>query len=174
MFNSIRNDIRLLGFLPWIKDTFIPYSWNFWWHERVRPIYAPQHKELRAAIPKTWADLDYCIPNFLYACVISYVEKEKGLEVWAAQEVGRADRDQVNVLKEVYEWAKTGRQKAYQEHLDMLPSPKEGENTITWLNREDPERDAAYERAHKMEEELTEKDNKYLAWIVNNRRLMWS
>lgn len=43
-------------------------------------LFKPQHNELRAAIPRNWYDLDGCITNFLYACIISFVEKEDGLK----------------------------------------------------------------------------------------------
>jgi len=53
----------------------IKYKLDNWWIRN----FDPQHQELRDAVPKNWADLDTCIENFLYACIISYVEKENGL-----------------------------------------------------------------------------------------------
>lgn len=41
--------------------------------------FNPQHSELRAAIPRNWQDLSSIIPDFLFACIISFVEKEDGL-----------------------------------------------------------------------------------------------
>jgi len=41
--------------------------------------FNPQHSELRAVISRNWDDLDNIIRKFLFACVVSYVEKEDGL-----------------------------------------------------------------------------------------------
>ena len=59
-------------------------------------LFEPQHNELRAAIPRNWADLDSCITNFLYACIISYVEKEDGLKNF---ERLKQDKEKADKLK---------------------------------------------------------------------------
>lgn len=155
---------------------FLPYRFRNWWTNHVRTIYAPQHVELRAAIPKTWSDLTGVIPEFLYACIISFVEKEDGLESWESQDHGHPARRNAAMLKEVYEWAKTGRKAEEDRIMDMHPPFKSGTSIIEWLNEENAERDAAYKRVHEAEDAMEEKDSRYLQWIVSRNALqsLWT
>lgn len=50
------------------------------WEDWYIYLFEPQHSELRATIPRNWRDLDTCIENFLYACIVSFVEEEDGLK----------------------------------------------------------------------------------------------
>lgn len=159
---------RFLGFLP--------YGFRAFWIIHIRTIYAPQHSELRKVVPKTWCDLTHVIPTFLYACIISYVEKEKGLEMWEAQDPEHPAKMGAPMLKEVYEWAKTGRA-AEIARIDSLHPPfAPGTDLIEWLNEDNPERDAAYKRVQEAEDAFDEKDSRYLQWIVSRNTLhsLWT
>ncbi len=99
----------------------LPWQLTNWWEKHVRTVYAPQHSNLRAAIPKTWCDIDGCVEAFLFACVIDFVEGENGLKDWDEQDekldpifgdVINPSNAQAAMLREVYNWAKTGRQAA--------------------------------------------------------------
>ncbi len=144
---------------------FVPYRLRNWWDNHVRTIYAPQHSALRKSIPKTWCDLDGCIESFLFACVIDFVEGEEGLKDWEGQDLywgppwpdGAINprRQQAAMLREVYEWAKTGRQKA--EDAMFAVGPKNG-----------------YAEWRRIEDEMEAKTERYLKWIVEYRGYMWT
>lgn len=154
----------------------LPYPLRNWWTNHVRTIYAPQHSSLRAAVPKTWADLTSVIPAFLYAAIIDFVEREKGLESWEHQDPEHPAKQNAAMLKEVYEWAKTGRAAEDQRILDMHPPFKSGSNIIEWLNEENAERDEAYKRVWAAEKEMEERDSRYMQWIVSRNvlRSLWT
>ncbi len=59
------------------------------------------------------------------------------------------------MLREVYEWAKTGRQKA--EDAMFAAGPKNG-----------------YAEWRRIEEEMEAKTERYLKWIVEYRGYMWT
>ncbi len=181
--NYDKMEIEIHGFWGFLFRRLcglIPYPMRCWWTGNIRTIYAPQHSELRTAIPKTWFDLTGIIPDFLYACIVSYVEKEKGLETWEAQDMEHPARQQVDILKEVYEWAKTGRKIAEDEMWAAYPpSPLlclDRNNWSEWLNRANPERDACYARVHQLEEAMNARNEKYLQWIVSQKCLpsLWT
>lgn len=177
MIKSIKSnwqEIKMFGLHSWFLDSFIPYHWRFWWSNNIFPYYAPQHNELRAAIPKTWSDLDVCINNFLRACVISYVEKENGIQHWEAQESGHFCKNNVEKLKEVYQWAKIDYENEQKNYIQMLPVWNEDEDLVDWMNRENSSRDKQYNLARKYEKQIKKKEQEYLIWIVKSKDYMWS
>lgn len=46
---------------------------------KIRCLFKPYHSELRKIIPRRWSDITNIIPEFLLACIVSFVEKEDGL-----------------------------------------------------------------------------------------------
>jgi len=144
---------------------FVPYPTQRFWEKRVRTIYAPQHSALRASIPKTWCDLDGCIESFLFACVIDFVEGEEGLADWEGQsetmgfpppyDCSNPRHQQAAMLREVYNWAKTGRQAA--ETAMFAAGSKDG-----------------YKEWRRIEDEMTAKTERYLSWVVQWRGYMWT
>ena len=61
-----------------LGNLFWGYKITCWLDRAFRELF-PCHPELRKAVPKEWADLDGVIENFLFAAIISFVEKENGL-----------------------------------------------------------------------------------------------
>lgn len=150
-WGSVRR--RLLGFLP--------YRFRNWWTNHVRTIYAPQHSNLRRAIPKTWRDLDGCIENFLFACVISFVEDEDGLDDWEQPCQEGPRKEQAAMLREVYDWAKTGRQVA--EDAMFAAAPRY-EGFLKGLS---------YNEMSRLSDEMEAKTNRYILWITTYRVYLW-
>lgn len=147
---------------------------------KISCFFFPEHQELRKAIPREWQDLDSIIENFLYTCIISYVEKENGLreleeikkfenkdpeskefDQWGGYEsfihykTGRLS-DLIKILN-IYDWAKIGRYKA-ERGMDVEMMSCGGD----------------YEKYDKLEEEFIKKDTEYLTEIINLRRTLWS
>jgi hypothetical protein len=155
----------------------LPLWYRNLWDEHIRPFFRPQHSELRAAIPKRWMDITEIIPEILYACVISYVEKEDGINLWEIQDEGHGCKIAAPMLREVYQWAKKGRAE-FQEKImaayPPLPEAKEWTRLAEHLNKHDPERDAAYAKVDQLETQFDDIDTKYLVWIVTHRDGFWS
>lgn len=151
---------------------FVPYFIQRFWERRVRTIYAPQHSRLRAAIPKTWCDLDGCIESFLFACVIDFVEGEEGLKDWESQnelmgapwpaDAINPRRQQAAMLREVYEWAKSGRQAAEDAMFAAAP----GYDAFV--------KGASYDEMNRLSNEMEAKTERYVRWIVEYRGYMWT
>lgn len=180
MFKTIKNFFfpdeytKIMG-RRYVLLSLVPYSIRYWWIDRVRPIYAPQHEELRKIIPKTWSDLDYIITEFLYACVISYVEGEGGLEHWKFQSQWPDREEKVAMLEEIYNFAKAGRKELLKRIDDAHPPLPKNTDIMSWLNN--PHRlpfEEEYKDVLRLEKELEEKDERYLQWIVNNRGNLWT
>lgn len=167
--------LKVYGFWGSLRRSIgraLPDQLTNWWTKHIRTIYAPQHSNLRAAIPKTWCDLDGCVESFLFACVIAFVEDEDGLDDWEGQpevlewfDGPNPHRQQAAMLREVYNWAKTGRAAAEDEWY--AASPK-----ITF--DEFVAGKGEFTRVHQLTEETEAKTQRYLLWVVTNRRLMWT
>jgi hypothetical protein len=164
------NDIRTFGLSYWLRDR-LRFTWVYYlWYDHVKPVFWPKHSELRAAIPRTWVDIDTCIENVLYAAVISYVEREKGLETWEHQGHEHPARKEASMLKEVYLWARTDRAIALKEIDAAYPPIKDLDfTTVTRASYTQ-----SYGEVDRLQGLFDEKEDKYLAWVVANRRLMWS
>lgn len=162
------SDIKTFGLRLWLHDRW-QFTWSYhMWYDHIKPIFWPRHPELRAAVPRTWHDLDTCIEEFLYAAVISYVEKEKGLEMWEAQDPEHEAKKRASELRECYEWAKTGR-KAFQERVNAAYPPAKCIRTEFARSY-----DELYGEVDRLEREFVALDDKWLMWIVQWRRHMWT
>ncbi len=151
---------------------------NDWYWNHIRPIFAPQHKELRKTIPRIWCDLPEIIDNFLFACVVYYVENEEGLKNWEYQDDGHPCKDAAPMLREVYEYIKTVRPSMEQE-LKMNFSLIEvltlvGKDNSSYREELRDDSKATWKNVDAIEKEINDLDTKYLTWIIANRGLMWT
>jgi len=156
-----------------LRNTLIPINWypiDSFYYDHIRPIFAPCHSDLRAAIPRTWKDINHCMEDFLYACVISFVEKEKGLEQWRAQDVENESFKQADMLEEVYNWAKTGRKATWDSFFAALPACEQVlESFYPYTLTK-----STYDKARLIEREAISAETRYLTWIITNRDKFWS
>lgn len=122
-----------------------------WWYINVECRIFPRHKELRNSIPKHWEDLVTIVPNFLFECIVDYVEREKAFEVIDWEESSE-EHAQIKIdIQEIYNYVKNER-----PQLEKW-----------WIETDD-------EKREQMEKELTEKDNKYLHRIIELRYSLWT
>jgi hypothetical protein len=144
-----------------------PVRFRQWWTNHVRTIYAPQHQALRAAIPRTWCDIDGCIEAFLFACVVDFVEGEQGLVDWEQPDQVGLRKEQAAMLREVYTWAKTGRAAAEEATFSSAPKYAKGRDWTTGISGD-------YGEMMRLSDEMNAKTDRYLLWILSNRNLLWT
>lgn len=171
----------LLWFEEKIVDKYVPF---FIWvaytrakrifHENITCRINPRQRWLVKKIPKTWCDKPELIPILLYEMVIHFVEKEECFKVtdWAGSGIAEEEKQ----LKEIYQWAKTGRNeflnKIDKAYPNLVPS---NENIFSFVKPDGSSTSMKdYDLVYKLEKEFEEYDRECLIWIVKNRGILWT
>lgn len=171
----------LLWFEEKIVDKYVPF---FIWvaytrakrifHENITCRINPRQRWLVKKIPKTWCDKPELIPILLYEMVIHFVEKEECFKVtdWAGSGIAEEEKQ----LKEIYQWAKTGRNeflnKIDKAYPNVVPTK---ENPFSFVKEDgSPTSFKDYDLVFKLEKEFEEYDRECLIWIVKNRAILWT
>lgn len=161
-------------------------SWdNLYWN-KIRPIFAPQHKRYRKVIPKTWVDLTELI-------VISNLEFIKGFyEDEFLQD--RTDWNSTEQLKKFSRWLKAAykyvtveRPKLQQDIDNAYPDENwedafekitDEDGIVRWYykDKRDPKKvyKEKYGKLERLEKKLEEKDTKIITEMVAYRGYFWT
>lgn len=156
---------------------------RFWRHDVVYPVtswFNPKQKWLTREIPNTWCDKVELVPRLLFACLIHFVEKEKGLNQldidWAEElAAGHVSQEYVdNVtriyteLRDVYNYVKTERevlQKLHDESYPDYPLP---------IELKDLKYEELYGETNRLEKLIKEKDQWAMHAIVTHVDCLWT
>jgi hypothetical protein len=144
------------------------------WKRNVTAFFRPRQRWLTKIIPNTWADKPWLIPEILYASVIHFVE-ENGEDCFNVTDwPGSGLAEQEKQLREVYEWAKTGRKK-FQDRINaahpVFEPCKTDDELVTWLNADHR---SQYEEVWRLEKEFDEIDKKHLHTIIDLLPHLWT
>ena len=158
----------------WNRWDWIPYSLHDRYY-KVKHVFFPCHKELRKTIPRDWMDLHYIIEDFLFECVIDYVEREKCFDTTVYSD---EDRDQ---LMELYRFAKTGRHEMGKEVSRSLDEwyktayPNSDTDFFGSLNQKPtPEAEELFEIHGQLEVNFDQCKTKHLKKIIEIRNTLWT
>lgn len=156
---------------------------SFWRHDVVYPVtswFNPKQKWLTRVIPNTWCDKTELIPQLLFACLIDFVEKEKGLGQldidWSKElEAGHVSQGYVdNVIKtytelrDVYNYIKTERAQLEKQHNESYPDyplPPELEGKGYY---------EVYAETNRLEKLINDKDQWAMHAIVTHVGCLWT
>jgi hypothetical protein len=160
----IREDIPSSDFVFFfkIKKMMLKDFYRKW----ILATFKPYNTTIVKTIPRReWNDLVSIIPNFLYACVIQFVEDEKCFE-HTDWEGSTGSKDFENKLREIYNFAKTGRTELENKITEKLHEASEKDDDLTYEER--------YGEMNRLEEELKRKDKEYMSWIVEHVGHFWT
>ena len=173
--------IQLWGVREWLTY-FAPkpisyignlYNWMFpkyreTFLDRMSFFFKPRQRWIKKHIEyNRWCDKVELIPNFLFGCVIHYVEKEQCFERinW---DDSPEHKKFANGLKKCYEYAKNGRadlEKQVDEAYPEFSNLKEEPDLRSYQEK--------YAEVHRLEAEISKLDKRYMTWIVANKDFMW-
>ena len=147
------------------------------------PFRSPQ-KWIYKYIPKReYADKTYLIPEFLFGCVIEFVESEECFEridysVWPAHEKFARE------LRQCYDFVKNVRpslQQSMDEELTeaseknpMVWKESKGDDSLLELEESKYSYEELYGRYNYLEENLKKQEQKYMKWVVKNVNHLWT
>jgi hypothetical protein len=144
---------------------------NDFWYRQISCRVFPRQAWLTKAAGRTWCDKTELVVTILYATIIHFVEQEKCFEVTDWTGSGLAEQEKQ--LKEIYDWIKVGRPALQARIMAAYPPIDSNIDTLEWLSRADPVRDACYIEVSQLEKEMEEWDTRCLTWIVANRNVLW-
>ncbi|MFN9982851.1 MAG: hypothetical protein ACK53Y_23175, partial [bacterium] len=77
-------------FVIWDVCDLLPYRFRMHYYDRFRPIFFPQHKKVRAAVPRAWADITSMIVDVNFAMIKEFYEDEylNGIVDWKGSSEG--------------------------------------------------------------------------------------
>jgi hypothetical protein len=172
----------------------------YWWDlkYKIQAWFKPRQKWLTRTIPNTWCDKVTLIPHLLFACLVHYVEEEKGLQDeidWSDDlEKGYVSQEYVdNVkatdseLRAVYNYIKVERPDLEKQHDNSYPTRSSAE--INDLFVEDADGNCtmrscedlygmsyaeAYAETTRLEKLIEEKDMWALQTIIKHYQKLWT
>ena len=150
----------------------------------MKNLFKSPQKWIYKYIPKReYADKTYLIPEFLFGCVVEFVESEKCFE-HTEYRYHSSDRKFARDLKRCYFFAKKVRP-FMQQSIDYELDEASKKNPMVWKESEDDDSiectleskysyEELYGRYNYTEENLKKQEQKYMKWIVKNVDHLWT
>lgn len=165
---SFIREVMPKWFYP-IQRYYHDYKWKIYY------LFHPQHSELHKTIAREWRDLTGIIPDFLFACIKSYVEKELNGKI-PHHDIKKASKFEKSLLineNKFYNELKKCYQYITIERLELEKLESEELRRCS----ENKDKSLSYYKKYKsyilIERKLKYYDDKWLTWIVKFRDCLW-
>ncbi len=152
-----------------VKD----YIEHLWWRLKdykyiISCYFFPRQRWVQKYLGRTYRDKDTLIVDFIFGCIIEFVESEKCFDVIVWQDSPQNIENKKRLI-EIYGYAKFGR-KSLEEQL-FLSYP---EDKFDYKNIKNKDYEIRYKEVNRIEAEIKTKNDEYLSWIVENRQILWT
>lgn len=163
------------------------YHVRYWWgiyHIRqayiaVRDLFFPRQAWAVKGMYHGWCDKPELIEEFLYRCIVNYVEEEKCFEYndWSN---GYTYKECEKFIRECYEWITIRRPELCRQIQQIISDAYDSVAFESWLKKggeytgNKKTYDEIYPNLDKLEKELDEADQKYLTGIVKWHKYFWT
>jgi hypothetical protein len=184
---SFINKIRTYTFEKfgiWDIWDILPYRWNMYYYDYIRPIFNPSNKRLRKAIPRKWADISSLIVDINFEFIKAFYEDEykEGIVDWDATENHKEFADW---LTKAYSYIVIERPMLEKKMLDSYPplrgfdemfEPKTDESGKKFFEFKDDgvPYEEKYKEVNRLEKEIETKDSEILIELVKRRNYFWT
>jgi hypothetical protein len=146
------------------KRLFSRYFWNDLWY-KITAFFNPRQKWLTKLISNQWMDKPELIKDILFACLVHYVEEEKGIN---SRELYETDYKEGHISKE------------YLDHCIEVNTDLQ--NVYNYIKMERPKIELVIERewktnsriAIKMESEMSDNDVWAMTTIAKYSPYLWT
>jgi hypothetical protein len=169
----------------WDCWDLLPYRYRMYYYDCVRPICFPQHKKVRAAVPRTWADITSMIVDVNFAMIKEFYEDEylQGTVDWENSSEGHKKFEQW--LKEAYAYAAHKRPSLEAERDNSYPPSRPFDDLFEEKTDEKGRRmyqmkddgvpyEVKYKDVIRLEKEIEETDTKFLKEMIEYRDYFWT
>jgi hypothetical protein len=163
----------------------LPYSWNMWYYDKVKPIFKPKHSRLRKAIPRQWCDITSLIVDVNFEFIKAFYEDEyvDGVVDWSASE---HHQEFARWLELSYKWITQRRPQLEKEKDDAYPK-RSGDLSDMFIEITDEQGkkmyqfkddgipyDIKYAEVNRIEKVIDEKDTEILTELIKRRGYFWT
>ena len=181
--NKIREYIYRKYHIWDIWDLF-PYRFRMYYYDHFKPIFFPNHKKVRAAVPRTWADITSMIVDVNFAMIKEFYEDEYllGIVDWEGSSEGHKKFEEW--LKEAYAYAvykrpslEAERDNSYppSQPFDEMFQPVERDGKKFYQMKDDGvPYEVKYKDVIRLEKEIEETDTKFLKEMIEYRQYFWT
>jgi hypothetical protein len=168
----------------WDVWDLLPYRFRMMYYDKVKPIFFPQNKKIRASIPRTWADITSLIVDVNFAMIKQFYEDEYllGFVDWEGSSEGHKKFEEW--LKEAYAYIsykrpslEASRDASYPPLRPFdewfKPVEKDGKK---WYEMQDDgvPYEVKYKDVHRFEKEIAENDTRILNQMIEYREYFWT
>ena len=169
----------------WNAWDLFPYSFRMYFFDYVKPIFCPTNQKIRAAVPRSWADITSLIVNVNFAMIKQFYEDEYllGFVDWEGSSEGHKKFEEW--LKEAYAYIAHKRPSLEVERDSSYPPLKplnewfeekineNGKKTYLMIHDEIPY-EVRYKDVIRLEKEISENDTKFLKEMIEYRDFFWT
>ena len=149
---------RVCTAIPWkVRDKYY----------KTRDFFFPRNQWARDVIPNHWSDKTTLIPDLMFAGVIDFVDNEKVFDRVVLTKKHKKE------LREVYEWAKTGRIELQNQIDKAYPEIASDKSLLDYRTFNTETYEDLYAEVIRLEAIRDKMNTKHLTWIVKNRHMFW-
>ena len=170
----------------WDIWDILPAGWKFRYFDSVRPIFNPQNKRIRRAIPRKWADVSSLIETINFEFIKVFYEEEyiNGTVDWDAQPEHREFADW---LEAAYAYITVERPILEQQRDDAYPEmpsirdmfkpceiDEDGKVKMYQMVDDGRTYEEKYGEVDRLETIIERKDTEILTELVKRRHFFWT
>lgn len=169
----------------WDMWDILPYKWNMWYYDSIKPIFKPSNSRIRKAIPKQWSDISGLIVNVNFEFIKAFYEDEyvDGVVDWSATD---HHQEFAHWLELSYKWITKRRPELEKEKDDAYPK-REGDLFDMFEETTDEQGrklyqfkddgipyEVKYGEVNRIEKLIEEKDTEILTQLIARRNYFWT
>jgi hypothetical protein len=168
----------------WDMWDLFPYRWRMCYYEDIKPIFKPQNKRLRKAIPRKYSDISHLIVQVNFEFIKTFYEEEYKADIvdWNATE---HHKEFAEWLERAYEYVAKTRPQLEKELENAYPPtqpievmfervPQEDGTTRMYMKDDGIPYEIKYKEVIRIETEISEKDTEVLTELVKRRDYFWT
>jgi hypothetical protein len=165
----------------------LPFKWKMDYYDKIRPVFAPQNKRYRKAVPRTWSDVSHLIEIINFEFIKGFYEDEylHGHTDWVG--TGEHAVEFAKWLESAYDYITIERpqlEKQMEDAYPPLPSINEmfkpceidenGKVKMYQMVDDGKTYEEKYGEVNRLEQLIQDKDSDILTQMVKYRYFFWS
>lgn len=168
----------------WDMWDILPFSWNMWYYDKLKPIFKPKHSRLRKAIPRQWRDISSLIVDVNFEFIKAFYEEEyvDGIIDWTATE---KHKEFVEWLESSYKYITKERLFLQNELDEAYPKSNVIDDMFELIVDEHGRKmyqmkddgipyDVKYADVNRLEKLIEERDTDILIHLIKYREYLWT
>lgn len=163
----------------------LPYRWNMWYYDTLKPIFKPKNSRLRKAIPRQWRDVSCLIVDVNFEFIKAFYEDEylDGVVDWNDTEHHKEfaewlDKSYLYITKERPELEKEKENSYPKTSVDFFNSFEkivdDQGRTLYQMKDDGIPYDVKYKEVNRLEKLIEERDTEILTQIIKRREYFWT